>query len=82
MRMTNRFDAVWAHDGSLVRARNPNPPPQNDLGWELDLTLTYHYSERIEFRASFAQFIPGAYLRDTGGAPKTHGSTFEVVLRY
>jgi len=80
-RLDERKDAWYWCSGRPAR-RDPSGRSGSDLGQELNIVLSYNFSERLRFMAGYAHFFPGSFIRRTGRSPGADWFFLQVVYSF
>lgn len=74
-------DAVYGVGGNIVRPEN-GISNARFIGGQMEWVAEWKPRRELSFLVSYSQFIPGAFIDDTGPAKTTHFAALEAVFQF
>jgi Alginate export len=73
-------DGIYDLGGNLIRGDGGSNA--RFIGTQAEVVLTYEHSRNLDAMLAYAQFHPGAYIKDTGPSKTVHFGAAELRLRF
>ncbi|PTY06825.1 hypothetical protein DB346_00795 [Verrucomicrobia bacterium LW23] len=74
-------DAVYGVAGNILRASDGSSNSQ-DIGSQVEIVAEWKPRREVSYLASYSQFMPGDFLKETGPAQVIHYVAFEMQLQF
>ena len=72
----------WYYCNGRGQRRDPTGRAGSSVGQEIDLVVSYKYSDHLKFETGYGHFFPGRFLNDTGKSPDADWVFFQILYSF
>lgn len=73
---------AWYYCNGRPQRYDPTGQAGSTVGQEIDLVVSYSYSEHLTFQAGYAHFFPGGFVKDNSPSPDADWVFFQMLYSF